>query len=101
MLLVLPFSIFMNIINTHVAHFSIFDLLTQLTCTAVSLYTIINKPTLYMKTCQNKTEKNDSNVQGAKKVIFTACHSGKLKLTFTSPNVISTTHKIFDLTVLL
>ena len=23
--------------------------------------------------------------QGAKKVIFTACHSGKLKLTFTSP----------------
>ena len=28
--------------------------------------------------------------QGAKKVIFTACHSGKLKLTFTSPNIIST-----------
>ena len=31
--------------------------------------------------------------QGAKKVIFTACHSGKLKLTFTSPNVISTSPK--------
>ena len=27
---------------------------------------------------------------GAKKVIFTACHSGKLKPTFTSPNIIST-----------
>ena len=30
-----------------------------------------------------------STSQGAKKVIFTACHSGKLKLTFTSPNIIS------------
>ena len=28
--------------------------------------------------------------QGAKKVIFTACHSGRLKLTITSPNIIST-----------
>ena len=31
--------------------------------------------------------------RGAKKVIFTACHSGKLKLTFTSPNIISTSPK--------
>ena len=31
--------------------------------------------------------------QGAKKVIFTACHLGKLKLTFTSPNIISTSPK--------
>ena len=31
--------------------------------------------------------------QGAKKVIFTTCHSGKLKLTFTSPNIISTSPK--------
>ena len=31
--------------------------------------------------------------QGAKKVIFTACHSGKLKITFTSPNIISTSPK--------
>ena len=31
--------------------------------------------------------------QGAKKVIFTAFHSGKLKLTFTSPNIISTSPK--------
>ena len=29
--------------------------------------------------------------QGAKKIIFTACHSGKLKLAFTSLDVISTT----------
>ena len=28
--------------------------------------------------------------QGAKKVIFKACHSGKLKLSYASPNVIST-----------
>ena len=28
--------------------------------------------------------------QGAKKAIFTACHSGKLKLTLNSPNIIST-----------
>ena len=44
--------------------------------------------------------------QGAKKVIFTACHSGKLRLAYTSPNVISTSPKIFlmsiiDFTVLL
>ena len=32
-------------------------------------------------------------MQGAKKVTFTACHSGKLKLTFTSPNIISTSPK--------
>ena len=31
--------------------------------------------------------------QGAKKVIFTACHSGKLKPTFTNPNIISTSPK--------
>ena len=28
--------------------------------------------------------------QGERKVIFTACHLGKLKLAFTSPNVILT-----------
>ena len=44
--------------------------------------------------------------QGAKKIIFTACHSGKLKLEFTSPGVISTSPKNFltsriDFTVLL
>ena len=31
----------------------------------------------------------DVTGQGAKKVIFTACHLGKLKVTFTSPNIIS------------
>ena len=45
-------------------------------------------------------------IQGAKKIIFTACHSGKLKLALTSPDVISTspqnllTSRI-DFTVLL
>ena len=44
--------------------------------------------------------------QGAKKIIFTACHSGKLKLAFTNPKVISTSSKNFltsriDFTVLL
>ena len=34
-------------------------------------------------------------MQGAKKIIFTACHSGKLKLAFTSPDVISTSPKNF------
>ena len=46
------------------------------------------------------------SIQGAKKIIFTACHSGKLKLTFTSPDVVSTSPKSFlksriDFTVLL
>ena len=31
--------------------------------------------------------------QGAKEVTFTACHSDKLKLTFSSPNIISTSPK--------
>ena len=35
------------------------------------------------------------SAQGAKKIIFTACHSGKLKLAFTSPDVISTSPKNF------
>ena len=47
-----------------------------------------------------------SQEQGAKKVILTACHSGKLKLAFTSPGVIPTSPKNFltsriDFTVLL
>ena len=37
---------------------------------------------------------NESN-QGAKKIIFTACRSGNLKLAFTSPDVISTSPKNF------
>ena len=45
-------------------------------------------------------------VQGAKKIIFTACHLGKLKLALTSPNIISTSPQRFltsriDFTVLL
>ena len=34
-------------------------------------------------------------LQGAKKIIFTSCHLGKLKLAFTSPDVISSTPKSF------
>ena len=45
---------------------------------------------------------NDERTQGAKKIIFIACHSGKL----TNPDVISTSPKSFlmnriDFTVLL
>ena len=44
--------------------------------------------------------------QGAQKIIFTACHSGKLNLAFTSPDIISTSPNSFltsriDFTVLL
>jgi len=44
-------------------------------------------------------------MQGARKIIFTVCHSGKLKLAFTCPDVISTSPKSFvmsriDFTVL-
>ena len=44
--------------------------------------------------------------QGANKIIFTACHLGKLRLAFTSPDVISTSPQNFltsriDVTVLL
>ena len=51
-------------------------------------------------------DRGEGGTQGAKKIIFTACHSGKLKLTFTSPDVISTSPKSslkrrIDLTVLL
>ena len=35
--------------------------------------------------------------QGAKKIIFRACHLGKLKLAFTSPDFISTNPKSFSL----
>ena len=47
-----------------------------------------------------------SVAQGAKKIVFTACHSGKLKPAFTSPDDISTSPKKFltsriDFTVLL
>ena len=39
--------------------------------------------------------------QGAKKIIFTACHLGKLKLAFTSPDVISTSPKSFVMSRIL
>ena len=48
----------------------------------------------------------DREDQGAKEVIFTACLSGKLKLAYTSPNIISPSPQNFlmsriDFTVLL
>ena len=42
-----------------------------------------------------KKEREKMIGQGAKKIIFTACHSGKLKLAFTSPDDISTSPKNF------
>ena len=56
--------------------------ITQNTCTAAIQYisTTFKLPVL----------KEEFKVQGAKKVTFTTCHLGKLKLTFTSPNIIST-----------
>ena len=47
-----------------------------------------------------KTKTND-RVQGAKKIILTACHLGKLKLAFTSPDIISTSPKNFWLAELI
>ena len=41
------------------------------------------------------TNTKNSNTQGAKKIILKACHSGKLKLTFTSTYIISTSPKHF------
>ena len=54
---------------------------------------------------RGKSDKQQGS-QGAKKVIFTACHSGKFKLAFTSPNITSTSPWNFlmsriDFTVLL
>ena len=52
------------------------------------------------------TRTRSNHDQDTKKIIFTACHLGKLKLAFTSPDVISTSPKSFltrriDFTVLL
>ena len=61
---------------------------------------------LSSKVCFNENVNVFNKQQGAKKIIFTACHSGKLKLAFTSPDVISTSPKSFsssriDFTLLL
>ena len=52
------------------------------------------------------TRTRSNHDHDAKKIIFTACHLGKLKLAFTSPDIISTSPKNFltgriDFTVLL
>ena len=63
-------------------------------------------PTAYCKKHCSVTFHWVVTLQGAKKVIFKACHSGKLELACTSPNIISTSHKNIlmsriDFTVLL
>ena len=81
-----------------------------LSLSKVNLNSKNNGPILLFKTMQQLAKGDIGHVivdkQGAKKIIFTACHSGKLNLTFTSPDVISTSPKSFlrsriDLTVLL
>ena len=47
------------------------------------------------RACPEKTADNYFSMQGAKKNIFTACHLGKLKPAFTSPDVISASPKYF------
>ena len=43
-----------------------------------------------------KIKKNNKKYSsGCKNIMFTACHSGKLKLAFTSPDIISTSPKSF------
>ena len=84
-------NVWNTVSSTHIfevlrAHYSIFLLGTKGTLKLLSRYMYV--------------------WQGAKKVIFTACHSGKLKLAFTSPEVISTSPNSFltsriDLTVLV
>ena len=53
----------------------------------------------YKQSCNNKSDLRFPDIsegeQGAKKIIFTACHSGKLRLASTSPDVISTSPKSF------
>ena len=96
---------------------SLFNLILKLTLRKVVLHRLA-----HVNTCTNSLRKQQtfcdaltgflhekimmSEKQGPKKIIFTACHSGKLKLAFTSPNVISTSRKSFlvnriDFTVLL
>ena len=62
---------------------------------------------LERRTCNSEAPSlSPALTQGAKKVVFKACHSDKLKLACTSPNVISTSPKKIlmsriDFTVLL
>ena len=54
----------------------------------------------YLKQLKNYTNNIELQtfgdcLQGAKKIIFTACHSGKLKLAFTSPTSFQLAPKTF------
>ena len=64
----------------------------MMTFTGISYNNVLASVHYYLvSVLSTLAHKQVSNKQGAKKIIFTACHSGKLKLAFTSPDVISTT----------
>ena len=87
--------------------------ISQLLCLAFlygwDFWNKISLDWLLTLTTQPSTSKLSDNPvlkQGAKKVIFTVCHLGKLRLAYTSPNIISTSPKNFlmsriDFTALL
>ena len=50
---------------------------------------------MFLEYAKIEQSKKGSADQGAKKIIFTACLSGKLKLEFTSPDIISNSPKPF------
>ena len=64
---------------------------TLTTCTDNTLYSVLTPlKCIYM----NLDSQSGTYHQGTKKVIFTACHLGKLKLAFSSPNVILTSPQV-------
>ena len=60
-----------------------------------------SRQTTICRLTQSSWDNECLHLQGAKKIIFTACHSGRLKPAFTSPDVISTSPKNFWLAELI
>ena len=56
---------------------------------------VVDSDRLFDNLCGSHLQSQSETLQGAKKIIFTACLSGKLKLEFTSPDVISNSPKPF------
>ena len=56
---------------------------------------VVDSDWLFDNLCGSHLQSQSETLQGAKKIIFTACLSGKLKLEFTSPDVISNSPKPF------
>ena len=54
-----------------------------------------SRQTTICRLTQSSWDNECLHLQGAKKIIFTACHSVRLKPAFTSPDVISTSSKNF------